>query len=494
MEIKYANRTQLKNYFKKNNIPRETDFAAFIDSSVNQQEDGIIKLPGDPLSVEASGEKGSVQKLLNFYSKFSDTEAAWSVSLNDTDEAGILVPGLNFVTRGQSRLFIREDNGKAGLGTSNPQVALDIVTDSPNEGVQLRRKGQSEPSVRIAQANDAGYLQLFDEKGEAQVSLTAREGLFRLRSLSLNGSTGDISVPGGIHFGTKIRQMINLWNAEFGIGIQHSTYYSRSGRNFAWYIGGGHVEGELNPGGGIFAMALVPSPEGGANAAITGDLTLGSNTAFRRFIFHSRANGKGDYFHLTCDDEKGNWDWNKGLVFSRNGNFLMKGTLENQGLIFEHDRSTHINRDGALYRYYGQVYLTVDDNFYVRDSNGTNVIHLDVQNSMIHGVRAITSSDIRLKEDVTPFEDGLDIIRKINPVRFRYNGKGYTRKKEENIGVIAQDLKEIMPSLVSTIKVRLEESDQEETDVLAVDSGALPYILINAVKQLEEKVNRLSAK
>ena len=38
---------------------------------------------------------------------------------------------------------------------------------------------------------------------------------------------------------------------------------------------------------------------------------------------------------------------------------------------------SHINTDGALYRYSGQVYLTVDDNFYIRDSDGSTRFHLN---------------------------------------------------------------------------------------------------------------------
>lgn len=36
------------------------------------------------------------------------------------------------------------------------------------------------------------------------------------------------------------------------------------------------------------------------------------------------------------------------------------------------DRTTHVNTDGAIYRKGGQVYLTVDDNFYIRDSNSSS--------------------------------------------------------------------------------------------------------------------------
>ena len=36
------------------------------------------------------------------------------------------------------------------------------------------------------------------------------------------------------------------------------------------------------------------------------------------------------------------------------------------------DRKAHVDTDGAIYRKGGQVYLTVDDNFYIRDSNSAS--------------------------------------------------------------------------------------------------------------------------
>jgi hypothetical protein len=135
----------------------------------------------------------------------------------------------------------------------------------------------------------------------------------------------------------------------------------------------------------------------------------------------------------------------------------------------------------------------VDDNLFIRDSNGSRQAHIDLQNGDLHGLKLGNQSDIRLKKDIAPFNDGLDIIRKINPVRFRYNGKGYTRDNDECIGVIAQELKEVMPLLVRTFKAP-EEPGKEEMEFYTVDERSLHFILINAVKQLEEKIDRLSAK
>jgi hypothetical protein len=493
MEINFANRTDLKTYFKKNSIPSESQFAAFIDASINQKDDGIIKLPGDPLSVEGSGEKGSVQNLLNFYSRLSDPEPSWSFVLNDQNADGSLVTGLNFVSQKKSRFFIQDTTGRVGIGTANPEAALDLVTGEETNGFQIKRAGQQQPFFKIGHNSGAGYLQLFNENGEAQVQL-ARDGVFQLRNISMDGNAGNMFIPGNVHFGTYRRQMINLWDASYGIGIQDSTCYFRSHNNFAWYLGGAHNDNQLNPGGGLMAMTVVASPEGGANAAITGDLTLGGNQINQRFILHSRANGKGDYFHFSCDDEKGNWNWNKGFIFKRDGNFEMKGIVTTQGVIFEFDRKDHIVRDGALYRYGGQCYLSVDDHLYLRSTYTGHIIHFNVSAGAINGVVVPAISDIRLKKDVTSFKEGLSIIRKINPIQYKYNGKAGTNDKRTNIGVIAQELKEIMPDMVHTFKAPLEEADTEQTELYAVDGVSFTYILINAVKELEEKINRLSVK
>ncbi|HKQ38160.1 MAG TPA: tail fiber domain-containing protein [Verrucomicrobiae bacterium] len=67
-----------------------------------------------------------------------------------------------------------------------------------------------------------------------------------------------------MHFGNQMRQMLNLWNTEYGIGIQSSSLYFRSSSQgaddgFIWYRGGTHANGYADPGGGVELMHLVNS-------------------------------------------------------------------------------------------------------------------------------------------------------------------------------------------------------------------------------------------
>lgn len=64
-------------------------------------------------------------------------------------------------------------------------------------------------------------------------------------------------LKGNINFGSKVRQMLNLYNQSYGIGIQSSTLYYRSGSNFAWFKGGIHSDTALAPGsGGTLMMSM----------------------------------------------------------------------------------------------------------------------------------------------------------------------------------------------------------------------------------------------
>ena len=101
------------------------------------------------------------------------------------------------------------------------------------------------------------------------------------------------------------------------------------------------------------------------------------------------------------------------------------------------------------------------------------------------------TSDARLKKDITPFVEGLEKIKNINPVQFKYNGLGETSKDRPGIGVIAQEVKALMPYSVRELPMKLNDDDKEETGVMLFDDHALTYLLINAVKELSARIEQL---
>jgi hypothetical protein len=103
------------------------------------------------------------------------------------------------------------------------------------------------------------------------------------------------------------------------------------------------------------------------------------------------------------------------------------------------------------------------------------------------------SSDRRVKKDVTLFTDGLDTIEKLNPINYTYNGLAETREGFKGIGFIAQDVKDIAPYMVTTQQKKLHPDDAEMTEVYYLDPSALPFLNLNAIKELDGEVNQLKA-
>ena len=130
MDISKKSRTDLKAYFVKNAIPTESNFADLIDAMLNQKEDGVAKTAGNPLSIEATGDAASLRKAINFYESFTDTNPAWSISLNpriNPTDATTSKPGFAISDpAGTNRLFIDRSSKNVGIGTVDPRGALDV--------------------------------------------------------------------------------------------------------------------------------------------------------------------------------------------------------------------------------------------------------------------------------------------------------------------------------------------------------------------------------
>jgi hypothetical protein len=97
-------------------------------------------------------------------------------------------------------------------------------------------------------------------------------------------------------------------------------------------------------------------------------------------------------------------------------------------------------------------------------------------------------SDSRLKQNVRPFQGGLEIIQQIRPVQAEYNGLNNTPKGARVVSVVVEDLKKILPHCVPSGKGKLRETDEEETEILGFNPHEIFFHLILAVQQLAEKL------
>jgi hypothetical protein len=101
------------------------------------------------------------------------------------------------------------------------------------------------------------------------------------------------------------------------------------------------------------------------------------------------------------------------------------------------------------------------------------------------------ASDERLKKDITTFNDGLDVLLKINPVKYKYNGLAGMPTDGENIGILAQEIQKIAPYTVGVFKYSVgnlgdRNGAKNETEYLSFNSHALTFVTINAIKELKK--------
>ena len=118
-------------------------------------------------------------------------------------------------------------------------------------------------------------------------------------------------------------------------------------------------------------------------------------------------------------------------------------------------------------------------------------------------------SDKRLKKDIKKYNQGLDLILKMEPVSYEYNGKAGTTDGQQHIGVLAQDLQKIAPSMVKEYK-HVDSGDEgimyvdgdaperklnrTEDSYLGINTSALKWITVNAIKEQQEVIEEQTEK
>ena len=121
--------------------------------------------------------------------------------------------------------------------------------------------------------------------------------------------------------------------------------------------------------------------------------------------------------------------------------------------------------------------------FRVRDSAGNNNLTLDSSGNLTAVGNVTAYSDVRLKTDIHTINDALGICGKLRGVSYKWIKDG-----KESIGVIAQEVEEILPEVVLT-NIDYDPSTGEETEVKSVDYGKIVGVLINAINELKAELD-----
>ncbi|WP_437787384.1 tail fiber domain-containing protein [Sorangium sp. So ce1097] len=426
MEINKKSRAELKAYFVKNALPTEGNFRDLIDAGLNQKDDGLVKAADQPLQIAAS--TADDKPAIGLYESFAtDTKPAWALSLQAGGKKGLGIGDGD----GQNRLFIDATTGGVGIGTADPagnklRVAGNVLVDGADGTAMLVIK---DGNVGIGTADPAGN---------------------KLRvagNILVDGTDGKARMS----FGSTTRQMLNLWAEGYGIGVQDSTTYFRTGSNFAFYKGGTHSDNALAPGAGGAAMLVIKDGNVGIGTADPGGykLNVTGNVKVGGAITPSVGNSPSNGIMFPTDPGGGGSDaaWIRYMVVSGESTKLQIG-IDNDS-----------NDTFSIWQYGAERLLISDGRVYAT------------------GLQQ--SSDRLLKRDIAPLGPSLGRVLQLKGVQYRWVDEKMGSGPQ--IGLIAQDVEAVFPELVS--------ATHEGTK--GVDYARLVAPLIEAVKELAAEVEAL---
>jgi hypothetical protein len=131
---------------------------------------------------------------------------------------------------------------------------------------------------------------------------------------------------------------------------------------------------------------------------------------------------------------------------------------------------------------------------------GTNIATINTSNSVTIGKSTHTSyrmyaaswtnlSDRRDKTNIESISDGLDLVTKLNPVKFRWNMRTGGRTDMDS-GFIAQEVRDAVSKDANSYLGLVDDRDEDQ---LMLSPGKLIPVLVNAIKQLDSALKSTQA-
>jgi hypothetical protein len=102
-------------------------------------------------------------------------------------------------------------------------------------------------------------------------------------------------------------------------------------------------------------------------------------------------------------------------------------------------------------------------------------------------------SDQRLKDNITDYNKGLTELLQVRVRTWEYNGKGGTTQGTKGLGVIADEISQILPETVDTYEAKLNLDDDLTTNIKRFNATEITWLLVNSVKELKALIDAQAA-
>jgi len=372
---------------------------------------------------------------------------AWSMGIDNSDSDKLKISqgfghGIN------DRLTI-DTSGNVGIGTSSPSTAKLVIETGAGSGIDLYRS-----------ATNASFEAFrFRDSSNANTEASIGWGSDQLRLNSTNNTVFTTA-------GTERMRIDSSGN----VGINTTT-------------GTGTLNVKASTGNGLISIT---------SGTITSDsirINSGGSTTnwleYRGYLGHAWFTdaGLGDTERMRIDSI-GRVGIGTSSPAALQEIFVTSGSIKALRLNtnFPNGNSVDLN-----------PYVTGLNNggFEVRLNDATKLAiwtngDLHVDGDVI--AYSTTISDERLKDDVQTIDNALDKVSNLRGVSYTWNNGN--RKGQKDLGLIAQEVEQVLPELVREKEMPMIDGGTYKT----VDYEKIVGVLIEAVKELTEKVNKLESR
>jgi len=394
-------------------------------------------------SLGITGSNGTDGKGISLYGGSSASEPTYGMMFMQTSTFG----GYGLVTgswatyftmnsdTSRGWIFRRAGNSNCASITAGGDLSLKGIISFPDTNMRLLGTSSSYLRIKSGSASDSG-IEMQDTSGNIlgyfygntnQMGMYNKEGYNLLKATT--GGSGITTIYRGDGI-TKIEAGDN-------VNIYHNTGNTQFHSN--GYI---YTQSWINLGGG------------------TG-IYSSTNSA------HFYPNDAGLYGTWRIDGSKGGYTG----IYMSNGGGVVNAMYDSGG------NGGDYNTSSGWHFYYHRS----NDCLGVADSNTSSSYGLYVTGAIYATSDIVAYSDRRSKENIVTIDNALDKVSKIR-------GVYYTPKegddKSRKVGVIAQELNEILPEAVTYA---------EDVDQYGVDYGKITGLLIESIKELKAEIEELKS-
>jgi hypothetical protein len=454
------------------------------------ESDGDFRLrtPEDKRVYIGDGNEFSIRHSSGGYNLFDSSNGAFY--LRNTISNQNIYFGINDGGTTVYPMTVHGSSSNIGIGTTSPQRKLHVST------------GNTDIAARFENTTSNGTVMELVSSGDSSTLYFQTDHIYGSGNLYLGGGTNQNIYRGSSHtfqVGSGNTTNITLNSNQLLFAQPTRIQFANDQRIFDDGGGGLKVGAEahklqLYAGTSTQEISFLTGGRNGTERAkitntglnVDGNLTLQSG---HYFTAHNESS------YQKYDMYAGNGSYCIGM-YSGNSfgglndwamTFTFYDTQGDRGFLW---RSTgHSPSQGAMSLTTGgklSVAHSTRIGYGISDTTTSGATYaLDVSGSIgaTADVVAYVSSDKRLKDNIKNIANPLEKLEKLNGVEFDWNDK-QDLYKGHDIGVIAQEVEEVLPEIVDT----------REDGHKAVKYDRMVALLIEAVKEQQEQINELKEK